>query len=51
MDFLVDNELRMIKGYLYRTYLAEYEKEFGKEDTHLREEFCRFLRKDAAVSH
>jgi len=49
-DFLIDNELIMVKGYLYRAYLEEHEKAFGKEDTELREEFCKFLNK-AYVSH
>jgi hypothetical protein len=50
-DFLVENELRMIKGYLYRAYLAEHKKEFGTDDVFLRKEFCAFLRNDAFVSH
>ena len=50
-DFLVDNELKMIKGYLYRIYLAEHEKEFRTEDSSLRKEFCSFLHEKAYVSH
>lgn len=50
-DFLVENELKMIKGYLYRAYLAEHRKEFGTEDVSLRAEFCSFLHEEAFVSH
>jgi hypothetical protein len=50
-DFDVDNDLKMIKGYLYRTYLAEHEKAFGSEDVELRKEFCTFLKTEAYVSH
>ncbi|MBI5007587.1 MAG: hypothetical protein HZB95_10775 [Nitrosomonadales bacterium] len=50
-DFLIENELKIIKGHLYLAYLAEHKKEFGKEDDDLRDEFCRFLRTEAYVSH
>ena len=50
-DFLIDNELKMIKGYLYRAYLEEHKRAFGEEDSMLREEFCRFIRDEAYVSH
>jgi len=50
-DFNVDNDLKMIKGYLYRAYLAEHEKSFGSEDTELRNEFCTFLKTEAYVAH
>ena len=50
-DFLIENELKMIKGYLYRAYLAEHEKGFGKEDPLLRADFCRFLSQEAYVAH
>ena len=50
-DFLVDNDLIMIKGYLYRAYLAEHEKAFGSEDTDLKKEFCEFLRTKAIKVH
>lgn len=50
-DFLIENELKIIKGHLYLAYLTEYKKEFGKEDEELRDEFCRFLRTEAYVSH
>jgi len=50
-DFLVDNELKMVKGYLYLAYLAENKKEFGTDDEGLREEFCKFLNEEAYISH
>ena len=50
-DFLTENELKMVKGYLYLAYLTEHKKEFGKEDSELRNEFCKFLSKEAYVSH
>jgi hypothetical protein len=50
-DFLIENELKMVKGYLYLAYLAEHKKEFGKEDEELRDEFCKFLSEEAYVSH
>lgn len=50
-DFLVDNEFKMIKSHLYLVYLAEHEKQFGREDSSLREEFCSFLHEEAFVSH
>ncbi len=50
-DFLIENELKMIKGYLYRAYLGEHKKTFGEEDSMLREDFCRFIRDEAYVSH
>jgi len=50
-DFLIENELKMVKGYLYLAYLAEYKKEFGKEDEDLRDEFCKFISEEAYVSH
>jgi hypothetical protein len=43
-DFNVDNDLKMIKGYMYRAYLAEDEKAFGSEDAELKKEFCTFLK-------
>lgn len=50
-DFLIENELKMVKGYLYLAYLAEHKKEFGKEDMELRNEFCKFLSEEAYISH
>jgi len=50
-DFLIENDLKMIKGYLYRAYLAEHKKAFGEEDKILREDFCRFIREEAYVAH
>jgi hypothetical protein len=50
-DFLVNNDLLMIKGYLYRAYLDEHEKTFGSEDLELTKEFCNFLKNDAYVQH
>ena len=50
-DFLMENDLRMIKGYLYRAHLAESEKESGKVDPELRKEFCQFLTQEAYVEH
>jgi hypothetical protein len=47
----VDNRLRMIKGYLFRVYLDGYKKQSGEEDKILKEEFCRFIRDEAFVSH
>jgi|SRR5271170_1022608 hypothetical protein len=49
--FQVDNDLIMIKGYLYRAYLAEHEKAFGSEDLDLKKEFCDFLKTKAHISH
>jgi hypothetical protein len=50
-DFLVHNDLIMIKGYLYRAYLQEHEKAFGSEDLDLKKEFCDFLKAKAYVEH
>ena len=50
-DFLIENELKMVKGYLYLAYLAEHKKEFGSEDLRLRDEFCKFLSEEAYVTH
>jgi len=50
-DFLIENELTMIKGYFYLAYLKEHKKEFGKEDSTLRKMFCEFLREEAYISH
>lgn len=50
-DFLVENELKIVKGYLYLAYLTEHKKEFGSEDRELQNEFCRFLSEEAYVSH
>jgi hypothetical protein len=47
----VENHLKMIKGYRFRVYLDGYKKEFGEDDKILREEFCRFIRDEAFVSH
>jgi hypothetical protein len=50
-DFVnVENHLKIIKGYLFRLYLDGYRKQFGQDDA-LREEFCRFLREEAFISH
>jgi len=49
-DFMVNNDLRMIKGYLYLSYLEEHKKQFGEVDTVLRGQFCSFL-KEAIVEH
>ena len=50
-DFLIENDLTMIKGYLYRAYLTEHEKAFGSEDTNLQKEFCEFLKTQAITVH
>ena len=51
-DFLnVKNRLKMIKGYLFRAYLDGYKKQFGEDDKTLKEEFCRFIREEAFISH
>lgn len=51
-DFLnVENRLKMIKSYLFRVYLDGYKKQFGEDDKTLKEEFCRFIREEAFVSH
>lgn len=50
-DFLIENDLNMIKGYLYRAYLAQHEKDFGSEDAELTKEFCDFLKAQAYVNH
>jgi hypothetical protein len=51
-DFIyVKNPLKMVKGYLFRVYLDGYKKEFGEDDKSLKEEFCRFIRDEAFVSH
>jgi hypothetical protein len=47
----VENRLLMIKGYLYRVYLAGYKKQAGEDDKMLKKEFCRFIREEAFVSH
>ncbi len=47
----VENRLKMIKGYLFRVYLDGYKKKSGQDDKILREEFCRFLRKEGFISH
>jgi hypothetical protein len=50
-DLLGENEMTIVRGYLYRAYLAEYEKQFGKEDSELRAQFCAFMVESAYVSH
>ena len=50
-DFMIENELVMIKGHLYLAYLAEYKKEFGEEDVYLKEDFCKFIKNEAYVRH
>ena len=50
-DFMIENELVMIKGHLYLSYLTEHEKEFGKEDVYLKKSFCEFIENEAYVSH
>ncbi len=50
-DFGVDNDLRMIKGYMYLAHLAEHEKAFGSDDVELKKEFCNFLKSEAYISH
>ena len=51
-DFVtVENRLKMIKGYLFRLHLEGYRKQFGREDKALMEEFCRFIREQAYISH
>jgi hypothetical protein len=50
-DFDVHNPTIRIKGYLFRSYLTEYKKEFGEEDKVVKKEFGRFIREEAFVSH
>jgi hypothetical protein len=50
-DFLVNNDLKMVKGYLYRAYLEEHRRAFGKDDEILLEDFCQFIREEAYVEH
>jgi hypothetical protein len=51
-DFVaVENRLKMIKGYLFRLHLEGYRKQFGRDDKLLLEEFCRFIREQAYISH
>jgi hypothetical protein len=50
-DFLIEDDLNMIKGYLYRAYLAQHEKDFNSEDADLKKEFCDFLKTQAYVHH
>src|SRR6266446_5267795 len=50
-DFLIDNDLKMIKGYLFISYLEEHKREFGTNDVSLKNQFCKFLRNEAFVSH
>ena len=51
LDFDVHNPTVRIKGYLYRSYLEEYKKENGEDDKYVKEEFCKFIRNEAFVSH
>ena len=50
-DFLIENDLKMIKGHLYLRYLAEHKRSFGSDDDTLVDSFCRFLKDEAFVSH
>lgn len=51
-DFaMVEKRLKMIKGYLFRLHLEGYKKQFGRDDKVLMEEFCRFIREQAYISH
>ena len=50
-DFMIENELVIIKGHLYLAYLAEHEKAFNKEDTYLKNDFCNFIKNEAYISH
>ena len=47
----VQNQLKMVKGYLFRVYLDGYRKQSGEDDKLLKEEFCKFIREEAFVSH
>ena len=51
LDFMIETDMVMIKGYLYLSYIAEHKKQFGKDDPELIGQFCAFLTKDAYVSH
>ena len=51
LDFMIETDLVMIKGYLYLSYIAQHKKQFGKDDPELIRQFCVFLAKDAYVSH
>ncbi|MGV3629311.1 MAG: hypothetical protein ACO1PN_16660 [Betaproteobacteria bacterium] len=50
-DFDVHNPMVRIKGYLYRSYLEQYKKDNGEDDKYVKEEFCKFIRTEAYVSH
>lgn len=50
-DFMINNQLTIIKGHLYLAYLAEHKKQFGKDDSILVSEFCKFMREEARVYH
>ena len=47
----VENQLKMVKGHLFRVYLDGYKKQSGEDDKLLKEEFCKFLREEGFVSH
>ena len=50
-DFDAYNPIVRIKGYLYRSYLENYKREFGKDDEIIKDEFCKFIKDEAYVSH
>jgi hypothetical protein len=51
-DFIeIENYLVMIRGYLYKDFLASHKKEFGEENKYLMEDFCDFLKTEAFYHH
>ncbi len=51
-DFIeIENYLVMIRGYLYKDFLASHKKEFGEDNKYLMEDFCNFLKTEAFYHH
>ena len=48
---IVENNLKMVKGYLYKVFLDAHKAELGKEDSVLKQQFCEFLKTEAFLQH
>jgi len=51
-DFIeIENYLVMIRGYLYKDFIASHKKEFGEDNKYLMDDFCEFLKTKAFYHH
>ena len=47
----IENDLTMVRGYLFRDYLRWYASAFGHPDADVLAEFCEFVVKEGRVKH